>query len=396
MAAIFSSAEFWISCLVFVIIAIQAVYYLIFSVAGRFAGKAVPPETAVKGSFAVYIPAYKEDAVIVETAKAALHLDYPSGKKEIFIIADSLKPETLLELGKLPVHVINVAFENSTKAKALNAALTATKGKFDYALVLDADNVAEVNFLHKLNDYLRLGYPLVQGHRVAKNKSNALSVLDGMSEEINNHIFRKGHQALGFSSAIIGSGMAIKFELFKTVMLQIQAVGGFDKELELRLIRLGHRFAYAEKALVYDEKVSRQENFSNQRRRWIYVQLHYLRHYFPDGVGRLFKGNVDYFDKVFQSSLIPRLMMIGVLPVFFILSLLPGSGLSWYFWLLVLIVFYTALFIAVPATYLNRGLLKAVIHLPATFISMFRIFFKLRGANKNFIHTPHGELEVKI
>jgi len=36
-----------------------------------------------------------------------------------------------------------------------------------------------------------------------------LALLDGISEEINNNIFRKGHQTLGLSSALIGSGMAL-------------------------------------------------------------------------------------------------------------------------------------------------------------------------------------------
>jgi hypothetical protein len=48
----------------------------------------------------------------------------------------------------------------------------------------------------------------VQGHRTAKNTNNSWAILDAISEEINNNIFRKGHRVLGLSSAIIGSGMA--------------------------------------------------------------------------------------------------------------------------------------------------------------------------------------------
>jgi hypothetical protein len=39
-------------------------------------------------------------------------------------------------------------------------------------------------------------------------------------------------------------------------MKNIDAVGGFDKELELKLLKQGYKFEYRDDAICYDEKWS--------------------------------------------------------------------------------------------------------------------------------------------
>src|SRR6218665_3478385 len=71
---------------------------------------------------AVLVPAYKEDTIIVATAENLLGVNYPRDLYDLYIIADSFKPETVTALRQLPLTVLEVAFEKSTKAKALNNA----------------------------------------------------------------------------------------------------------------------------------------------------------------------------------------------------------------------------------------------------------------------------------
>ena len=72
---------FCFTVLVFVLLALQVVYLLVFALAGRFVKtKKYAPATNLK-SFVIYIPSYKEDAVIVDTAKAAMLIDYPENKR---------------------------------------------------------------------------------------------------------------------------------------------------------------------------------------------------------------------------------------------------------------------------------------------------------------------------
>jgi len=194
-----NAAIFIVSMLLFSFFALQSVYLFIFSVAGHLRSSKKFQRSKQTGSFVIYIPSYREDAVIVDTTMAALSLNYPAEKKKVVVIADGLQQKTLECLRAMPIQVVEVSFEKSTKAKTLNEALQQTKEMFDYALVLDADNICADDFLLRLNEALQSGYQLVQGQRIAKNTGTVYALLDAISEGINNHIFRKGHCALGLS-----------------------------------------------------------------------------------------------------------------------------------------------------------------------------------------------------
>lgn len=382
----------------FTYLAVSVVYVFMFSVAGRVGRLKKVASTYTFRKFAVLIPSYKEDEVIIESARQALNQSYPKDKYDVVVIADSLKPESIQVLRSLPIKVVEVSFEVSTKAKSLNKALEILPQEYDYALILDADNIMEKDFLEKINaSFVQTGVTVIQGHRVAKNINTNFAVLDAISEEINNHIFRKGHRILGLSSALIGSGMAFEYNYFKKVMATNTAVGGFDRELELKLLRDRVKMEYAEDALVYDEKVENAQVFQNQRRRWISAQLHYFSKYFLQGVWHLItRGNLDFFDKVFQQCLLPRVLLLASLLFFtaiavilqfgFMIYIAPGANL----WMLLVFMYITGLMLAVPDSYYNKKTLNAALSLPKAILVMFLTLFKLKGANKKFIHTPHS------
>ncbi|RIJ43186.1 glycosyltransferase [Pontibacter oryzae] len=379
----------------------MTLYLLVFAVAGHF------PRRRVRGGaprtrFLVLIPAYREDGVILHTAREALKQVYPQELYRVAVIADSLQPETILKLRELPIETVEVQFEISTKSKSINAALKTITGTFDHTLVLDADNVMAPDFLAQMDVYAQQGEQAIQGHRVAKNQNTGFAVLDGLSEEINNHIFREGHRALGLSAALIGSGMSFSYDYFRDLMHSIEAVGGFDKELELKLLRNGTRIAYATEAYVYDEKVQQAEVFGNQRRRWLSAQFHYLGAYFTSGVYHLLaKGNVDYMDKIVQFVLLPRVILSGLILLLAFLSgalhvvagyaMYPGTA----FWGGLLLGNVAAMLLSVPKKFYRLQTLKAVLHLPKAFLIFLLTIFRLKGANKRFIHTPHTTNDIK-
>ncbi|RRQ50776.1 glycosyltransferase [Maribacter algicola] len=351
--------------------------------------------------FAVLIPGYKEDNVIVEVAKSALEQEYPKDLFEVVVIADSFKRTTLEALQKLPITVLEVSFEKSTKSKALNKAMELLGDDYQVALVLDADNIMERDFIGKVNDAFNKGYKVVQGHRVAKNTNTAFAVLDAISEEVNNHIFRKGHRVLGLSSALIGSGMAFDFHFFKKTMAQVNAVGGFDKELELKLLKDRNTIEYLADAYVLDEKVQKTDVFSNQRKRWLSAQFVYFGRFAASGLKELFlRGNVDFADKVYQMVSPPRILLLGMVvlitmgyllfDVFFEASRLLVSPLAWY---LIFGMTVLSFLLAIPQKFYNAATLRAIWTLPKAFGVMFLSLFKLKGANKKFIHTQHGTIK---
>ncbi|MEI7983117.1 MAG: glycosyltransferase, partial [Bacteroidota bacterium] len=344
------------------------IYIFVFSTAALFRLKRKSPKKEFSHSFAVLIPGYKEDAVIIEAAREASDQNYPDDFFDVIIIADSFQPETISELKKIAVKVVEVSFDISTKSKALNKALDQfSEDAYDVALVLDADNIMEKNFLMKLNDAFNAGCFAVQGHRIAKNTNTHFALLDAISEEINNNIFRKGHRILGLSSSLIGSGMAFRFSYFKELMKNIKAIGGFDKEIELTMLRNGKKIEYLENALILDEKVQVSEVFVKQRRRWLSAQLHYSK-YLPDAIYNLLKkGNIDFFDKSIQMVLPPRIILLGIIPLFTIISLFVNPLPITLIWVVVFLLLILSMLFAIPWKFYSFTTLSALTSLPKGF-----------------------------
>lgn len=380
-----------ITWIIFVYLGFYSLYLFVLSVLGKLVPMPAPQQSTKLARFVIYICSYKEDEIILNSAACALTIDYPKDLYHVCVIADSLKPETIEKLKAMPLQVLEVVFESSTKSKALHKAIENTADGFDAAVVFDIDNVAASNFLYKINDYLQAGERVVQGHRVAKNTNTSIAILDAISEEVNNHIFRKSQRVFNLSAAIIGSGMALEYQLFKKVMLQIDAVGGFDKEMGLLLTRNKITVAYAENALIFDEKVSNPEVFKKQRRRWLSAQFNLLKKYGSSGFSELFfRGNFDYFNEIYQTAILPRILMLGLMPFMLLISfLLPGVGPSWQLWLIATGLCYTGIIIAIPTAFYNGKFFGALIRIPLIFFTMLMLLFKLKGANKKFIHTPH-------
>ncbi len=389
-----------IQIIVFTALLLSTLYIFVFAFAGLFYKQISYPASPKLRKIAVLIPGYKEDDVIIEVAKDALAQDYPQNKYDVVIIADSFQPETITQLRQLPIKVIEVKFDKSTKSKALNRAMEKLTDAYEIAVVLDADNLMAADFLSKVNAAIELNYMAVQGHRTAKNMDTHLAILDAASEEINNHIFRKGHRVLGLSSAIIGSGMAFKYDFFKTMMLSVTAIGGFDKEIELKMLKAKHKIAYLDDALVYDEKVQKAEVFSNQRRRWLSAQLHYFHQDFGSSLKALItKGNIDYFDKAIQFIQPPRILLLGgVLSLgtfFLLLNIFFQTNSSFiYLWISVVVLCILAFVFSIPGAFYNTSTLKALASLPKGMLLMLGSLMKIRGANKQFIHTKHSAVKT--
>lgn len=388
----------FIQIILLVLLGLATLYIFIFSLAALFYRQPAYKKPLFMRKIAVLIPGYKEDEVIVDVAKEALRQDYPVSCFDVVIIADSFEQSTLNSLQTLPVKLVEVSFDKSTKSKALNSGMAALTGEYDIAVVLDADNIMAPDFLSKINAAFENNCIAVQGHRTAKNRNNSWAILDAVSEEINNNIFRKGHRVLGLSSAIIGSGMAFQYDYFKSLMSTVKAVGGFDKEIELKMLQQGHRIFYLDDALVYDEKIQKADVFGNQRRRWLSAQFHYFRKDFLNAFQHLLlKGNVDYFDKAIQFIQPPRVLLLGTVMLMSILFvsanfLLADHLLYSMSWAIISTACILAFIFSVPRFFFNTQTLSALMSLPQAMWVMLLSLFKIKGANKKFIHTKHTSI----
>jgi cellulose synthase/poly-beta-1,6-N-acetylglucosamine synthase-like glycosyltransferase len=374
----------------FAYLAFTDIYLFTFAFSGLFPLKRESRKPEKKRKILVLIPGYREDAVIIDVAKEALQQDYGTENYDVVIIADGFMPQTIEKLKKIQVRVVEVSLEYSTKSRAINAALAQTEDTYDVAVVLDADNIMARDFLSQINAAFCGGFLAVQGHRVAKNLDTPFAILDAVSEEMNNHIFRKGHRVLGLSSALIGSAMAFDYAYFKNMMKQVEVVGGFDKELEIRLLSEKHKIEYLPGAYVYDEKVPNAKVFTTQRRRWLSAQVHYFGKSFLPAVIALFRhGNIDYFNKALQFILLPRIMLISLLFVITIVYYFFAPVTSFYAASGLFVVSILVFLFSIPPYFYNLRTLWAITRLPSGILLMFLSLFRMKGTQKEFLHTKH-------
>lgn len=335
--------------------------------------------------FLVLYPAYNEDRVIVNAVEHFLEQDYPKDHYTVAVISDHMQPETNEYLHSLPITLLTPTFEKSSKAKAMQYAINEVEGDFDNVVILDADNIVRPEFLSQLNILCSI-YDAIQCHRCAKNADNDVAVLDGASEEINNTIFRKAHNRLGLSSALIGSGMCFSYKLFNENVFKLSTAGE-DREMEALLLHQEVFIKYAPDIHVFDEKVSNQDNFQRQRMRWMTAQVQSLLNNLPKIPKAIIHGKINFIDKTIQQALIPRSILIVLLAGISILVTLIVPEWCEKWWIL-LGVLAMSLFIAIPSQLRIQSFSK-VLAIPGLVLRMLKNILHIDHNNTDFIHTEH-------
>ena len=347
----------------------------------------------IKHQFLLLFPAYKEDAVIVHSVRQCLEQTYPKEYYHIGVISDHMQEETNELLRQLPITLFAPQFEKSSKAKALHYAIEHTENSYDYIIILDADNIILPEFLEQVNASCQQGYRAIQCHRCAKNSDNDVAVLDGISEEINNSLFRKAHNTIGISSALIGSGMCFEYEWFKNhVGLFETAVE--DREMEIQLMKEHIFIKYEEHIPVYDEKVSSSENFQRQRLRWMTGQIQSLLMMLPYLPTAIKTGNIHYIDKTMQQALIPRSILLVLTCFFAILMTIISFPWSVKWWGLFLTI-TLSIFIAIPKRMRTKALFGKIFSTIKLVGLMLGNLLKMDIKNKDFLHTTHDKKDFE-
>ena len=380
-----------IETLLYVYLFFSVGYLVLFAVASLFAVKKDLLATDRRHRFLVLIPSYKEDKVIGDTVQAALSQQYPQEYFRVMVISDQMNESTNDHLRSMGAEVLEIHYEESSKALALQSAIRSCQSDApsDCVVILDADNIIASDYLEQVNRYTQQTQcKVLQTHRTAKNLNTSTAILDAAIEEMNNSIFRLGHVQLGFSSALIGSGMVMDYIWFAENIFHTHSAGE-DKELEELLLRQHIHIHYADSIRVLDEKVQQKEAMGKQRKRWIATQFFLAGLMWKRVPQAILKGNGDYLLKAFQSIIPPRSILMALLFMLAILTTLIPF-LSCEKWWVLLIALLAGMYIAIPTSMRNKQLYQALKEVPYFVCSMVVNLFRSKGASKKFIHTSHG------
>ena len=358
-----------------------------FALASKFYRRHNYPNTPKHNKFAVLFPAYKEDKVILPTIQSFLQQDYPAEFYDIIVISDQMQESTNEALRQLPIRLLTADYTDSSKAKAMNLAMKATADTpYDMIVIMDADNTTDPDFLSEINRAFQAGEKAIQAHRTAKNMNTDVAVLDAASEESTTQYFVAGILLSDFLPPLLAPAWHWKHSVRQHVP-QLETAGE-DKELESLLLKQRIHIEYLEHVHVKDEKTQKKEVIKNQRKRWIAAQFDSLSRALPSFPGELLRGNINYCDKVFQWTLLPRIVLIFCTFFFTIIFTIVHPHMSIKWWILSFSLFL-ALFTAIPKRMLNKRLLQGILQLPSLLAGIVSNLFKLKGVNKQFIHTEH-------
>lgn len=368
------------------LLVVPALYYFVFALAAKIKKANSHSVAKCESSFVLLVPAYRSDAFIMPTVSAALKQDYPKELFRVLVISDGMSEQTDENLRQKGAEVLRVEFENSTKAASLKAAMEYLgAGAADYVLILDSDNIIGPEFIKAMNCALAGRRVAVQAHRCAKNADTPVAVADALFEEVNNLVFRDGHNAMGYSSALIGSGMAFPYDWFYEVAESLRTAGE-DKEMELRLLRDGIFVEYAADIRVLDEKTRSISNLQKQRKRWLnsqsYLLLKALRE-FPE-----VKLKLSYLDKLFQWLFLPRIIILVALPLCALAFLLAGSGYM-YVYISACMLLFAAIAMGKTKSLTWKALAKGILLLPKMLVLTIKNIFSKKEKKDTYIHTEH-------
>lgn len=340
----------------------------------------------VDADYAIIVTAYEQTTLIPSVVASLLKLNYSNYL--IYIVADKCDVSNL-KFDDERVIVLRPEQTLSSNTRSHFYAINRFKRSHERLTIIDSDNLVESNYLLELNKLFDQGYSAVQGVRDAKNLDTLYAALDG-ARDVYYHFFDgKVLFNVGSSATLAGSGMAFTTQLYKDCLAHQDITGaGFDKILQKEIVSRGFRIAFADNAIVYDEKTSKSDQLVNQRARWINTWFKY----FSFGFGLIGNGVLKLNWNMFLFGLIllrPPLfifLLIGLFCMFFNLIINPFLALIWF---LGFVIFILGFILALAINNTDSRIYKSLWGIPKFIFYQVLSLLKVRNANKHSVATKH-------
>ena len=354
----------------------------------------MPKIDAKQHHFACIITAYKQYDMALPLIQSLLKQQYSN--LSIYLVADACV-DVQLAIADKHLSVLVPPQALNSKVLSMQYALDNLVQTPDYVVIFDPDNLAAPNLLSIFNEYANAGYLAIQGKRTAKNLDTIYACADATGEIYKNYIERQVPYTLGSSATIAGSGMAIAFDLFANFLQSStiqqclhnkQVIVAEDKILQNQIVENGTVIAYANTAIIYDEKVSNAQQVARQRTRWLYAYFQNL-------------GNSVKFLWLGIAKLNANQLLFGIFAVYPPLFLLLFAALiiatidlfvSWK-WLLIMMgcigVFGGTILWTLYLSRAPKAVWKALWGLPFFILNQIKALFNIRQARHDFLTTQH-------
>ena len=336
--------------------------------------------------YAIIVTAYQETYTLNSAVTSLLKLNYSNYL--IYIVADNCDISNLrFQNDKVILLRPEEHLQSNTRSHFY--AIKRFRRQHDHLTIIDSDNLVDPEYLNELNVLFAQGYKAVQGVRKAKNLDTVYACLDAVQDIYYHFYDREILFALGSSSTLAGSGMAFTTTLYHQFLERFEIEGaGFDKVLQIEILKQKDRIAFAKKAIVYDEKTSRSDQLVKQRARWFNTWFKYAKL----GIKLLGQGIIDLNWNQFLFAVLflrPPLFLIVLVSFLFMIASLIISGMLFMYWLLGFTLFFLAVLIALVHSKAERKIYGAMAGIPAFMYYQLLSLLRVRKANKISVATQH-------
>ncbi|WP_026752240.1 glycosyltransferase [Sediminibacterium sp. C3] len=345
-----------------------------------------------EADYAIIVTAYEQTTLIPSVVSSLLKLNYSNYL--IYIVADKCDVSGL-HFEDERVIILRPEQTLSSNTRSHFYAIERFKRSHERLTIIDSDNLVDPDYLLALNEYFDLGYKAVQGVRDAKNLDTLYAALDG-ARDIYYHFYDgKVLFNVGSSATLSGSGMAFTTSLYKECLGHLDITGaGFDKVLQKEIVIRGNRIAFAEHAVVYDEKTSKSDQLVNQRARWINTWFRY----FKFGFGITAKGLIRLNWNQFLFGLIllrPPLFIFLLLGLFCLLLNLILNPFAALLWALGFVIFIGGFMMSLIMSNTDPKIYKSLWGIPKFIFYQVMSLMSVRSANKRSVATKHFHADKK-
>ncbi len=346
-----------------------------------------PVLTDKEYEFGIIITAHQETEFILPLVDSIIKQPYQN--YYIYIVADDCDTGNL-HFDQPNIRVLSPSPPFHAKVKSIHHALSSFERKHDAVIIFDSDNLIHPNFLEVINNYFRKGYKVVQADFKPKNIDTQYARMDAIGDIFNFFLDREMRMRVGISSAIWGSGIAVDYDLYTGVKYK-DNLGGFDKRLQEHLVQKVDRIAFAQEAILYDEKISGGKSLQNQRTRWINTYFKYFResmNVFLLGLKKI-DFNLMYFGFVILRP--PLFMVLGSAVMLCLLNYFIDRSL-FFLWLAVLSSFVLSFATIVIIKSKDIRIIRTMFSLPAFVFQQMIALLKIKKAKKAFLKTQHTKV----
>ncbi len=337
--------------------------------------------------FAAIITAHQDTRFIAPFVDSFLKQEY--AKFKVYVVADDCDVSGLHFTDE---RIIMLKPEKAlhSKIKSIQFAIDHFTNPHDVLIIFDSDNLVHPLYLQNLNRYFQKGFRVVQTHMLSKNIDNTYARLDSMGHIYYTFYERQVKMQLGMSSAILGLGIALDFNLYKEINYK-NVVGGFDKKLQAQLAIKVKQIAFADDAIVYDEKVEDAAAMEKQRTRWIYS---YFDH-FKDGWRLLLAGiKTGSAGRLLLGATMLRPPMILLIFAMIVMMTIAAiiQPILLYWWAAIMFIFVANFTLTIATQSSQKGMFQAISKIPLLISCQLKALLKLKKAKTNFLKTEHQKI----